>query len=318
MARLSHRLVLWIPVCVVIGLSGVRRDLVSAQDQPDVPPSTRATSSLPADAPDDIGKLTKAIEGLTTELSRVGQRVEGLEGVVGGQNNLINDLQRDVQALKKNPSISGSTRAAVIDTPPAPTNLDGTARELPEPPTVPGTFWTVEASQRLGIYRFEPRIKEATQMISELFGLAANEAAAATTPEELEVVPGKFRQLFIEKLEASGRTELTVHTWGNAVDAWLSHINEKLKTAADFEAYRTFLVEALRDGQKNAVAWGVAIDKAHDDARGGAIEAAASGMTAAGSGSAGGYLPPLAAFHNARHLRKVNRLKGRIYMYGRR
>jgi len=154
-------------------------------------------------------------------------------------------------------------------------------------------------------------------MVSEVFGLAANEAAAAKTPEELEQVPAKYRAMFLKKLEDSGRTELTVQTWGNAVDAWLSFVNKDLQQAPDFESYQKTLVAALRDGQKNALPWGEALDKAHDDSRGGATAAAASGRAAAGTASGGAYLPPLAAFHQAWHVRKVRRLQARISAYSR-
>jgi hypothetical protein len=266
-------------------------------------------------APSEIEKLTQAVESLKLE-------VGGLRTVIDGQKDLVNDLQRDVKSLKTPTALAGAVpgagvpRAAVVGTPPAPG-----PREATEPTAVPANFWTIDAAQRLGLYRFEPRIKEATTMVSEVFGLAANEAAAAQTPEELEQVPAKYRALFLKKLEDSGRTELTVQTWGNAVDAWLSFVNQDLlkytQTAdANFEGYRDILVAALRDGQKNALPWGEAIDQAHDDARGGAT-AAASGRTSAGTASGGAYLPPLAAFHQAWHVRKVRRWQGRISAYSR-
>src|SRR6185295_5539539 len=110
------------------------------------------------------------------------------------------------------------------------------------------------------------RIVEATGILADIFGLAANAAAAAKTPEELQAVVNSFRDQFLKRLVDSGRTELTVQTWSNAANAWLAQVAERLKTATDFATYQAILVDALRDGQKNAPLWGAAIDKAHDEA----------------------------------------------------
>jgi hypothetical protein len=265
-----------------------------------------------------LEKLNKAVEGLNTKVDAIKLAAEA------NQKGSM-ELEKRIKTLEGNrQNLTAPATSAAVPAPPAPGGVvpvEGEPAPAPENTIVPASFWTVEHAQTLDLYRMEPRIKEATKMLSDAFAHAAAQAQSAKNAAELTPVVGNFREAFLKGLQESGRTDLTVSVWESTVNEWLTIVNEQLK-GKKFAAYKQTLIEAFTDGAQKAGPWGDAIETKHDNARGvagGGTAASAGGSQSGSSGGGGsystGYLPPLAAFHHAWHVRKVNRIQARIQLY---
>ncbi len=262
---------------------------------------------------------------LSKQVSDLGELVKGMKASLELMQKGTSDLRKEFNEFKVGPGAAAkpAAPAAAGGLLPAVALKEG---EEPKEDTsiVPKSFWTVENSQTLEIYRFEPRILEATKILSNVFAQGAAKIQNATTPEEVEGIPKEFRDMFLDELKESGRTDKTIATWENVGNHWFKEVAPKLEGKM-LPEYKETLRAAFAEAAENVKLWGIAIDESHDANRGVAGGGQAAGTGGSGGVSSGGggassysgnYLPPFAAFHHSVHVRRVNRLESRIRLYG--
>jgi len=181
---------------------------------------------------------------------------------------------------------------------------------------VPKEFWSVETTKKSGLYYAEPEWAGAIRLLKTAFKSAA---------EGIPPRPAEFNQriymdlqikLFEDALVESGRRqENQIQAWKNFWELWMAAANASLtKPEVPVEQRRELFRQAFLEGITAMDDWLNQVETEHDKGTEGTTgRGSASDRT--GSGSLGGYLPPLAAYHQAKHIRRMRRIESRIQAF---